>query len=180
MCVCSVSMCACVCVWQCARREYVCVRNKSVCACAINVSPESMEPIWGETNLPAVTGDPGTARTPWALCALCRLGLPVTLLAPEEDILYVVPFFKFKGGQLDSQFSFVERFLLPLELLNRGWVFYKYKFNFPRMRSKIGNESMQSTSTTAQNIHHGSNRHRYSNALRKQFCYTVTIVAYKL
>ena len=56
-----------VCVCECGSvhdvHMHVCAINRCVCV-SINVSPESMEPIWGETNLPPTTGEPGTARTP--------------------------------------------------------------------------------------------------------------------
>ena len=148
MCKCvRVCVCVCECVW--VVRVNMCVCNKSVCA-SINISPESMEPIWGEANLPPITGDPGTARTPWALCALCRLGLLVTLLALEEDMLYTLSRSWFQRRPTRQPLSFVERFLTPQTQQGLSqWVFYKLKFNFPRMRSKIGNWEQ---STTARHI----------------------------
>jgi len=81
-----------------------------------SASPKSMEPIWGETNLPPRFGEPGMVGVPlepapWVLW----LGLSVALLLKSEvDMSSVVPLFESQGSQVASQTPFIGCFLFSV------------------------------------------------------------------
>ena len=170
-------MCVCVC-GSVHDVKYVCVRNKSVCSCVYKRLTGIDGANMGRDKSPCCNWRPGNgenalsavrAVSAWAAGNATRTRRGHTIRCPVLQV---------QRRPARQPTFFCRTLPFTSRTPQQGLGILQVKFNFPRMRSKIGNESMQST--TAQNIHHGSNRHRYSNALRKQFCYPVTIVAYKL